>query len=452
MSKLLEIFNNKIKELLDSRAEELSKRAPEGVDPEKHERCVKKVKKKSHDVGSAHAICTSAMTKEEEGPDMADPDHPKGLETKRKPVTHDECGRPFAKSNYGPKDFGLYSPTNNSERKRTRTGEEVEGVGRNKGVRRYTSAKMGTSKQQAADQAKLDSEKNKKQPVKLVSASEMDPELKAKLEAEANNKKFEKSFKTEILEKVRRSLIIRRGMPTQIAPKEGFGTDVQRVKSQGDSLDAAAMMRPTRGANTAESHRQKVSQKLDEKIKNIMQEQENKASASPQMSDEQKQAHKDKFSAQSAEAKRTSDIKAQGESEAAANKVISEHQAKVDKMFDNGVIGKQQHKTLRSMDLNSIKAYNESQKRLKAEEDPEVSREKAISQSQGKMARLMREHQAIKDKIKQFTQKMIDEPNREKKVRMMVVLNELQNDAKKAHGALDRHTDRHNTLMNKDKQ
>jgi hypothetical protein len=121
-------------------------------------------------------------------------------------------------------------------------------------------------------------------------------------------------------------------------------------------------------------------------------------------------------------------------------------------MFDNGVIGKQQHKTLRSMDLNSIKAYNESQKRLKAEEDPEVSREKAISQSQGKMARLMREHQAIKDKIKQFTQKMIDEPNREKKVRMMVVLNELQNDAKKAHGALDRHTDRHNTLMNKDKQ
>src|SRR5690606_19363288 len=34
------------------------------------------------------------MMKEE---DMASPEHPKGLENKRKPVTHDECGRPFAK-------------------------------------------------------------------------------------------------------------------------------------------------------------------------------------------------------------------------------------------------------------------------------------------------------------------------------------------------------------------
>jgi hypothetical protein len=34
----------------------------------------------------------------EEGPDMASPENPKGLKNKRKPVTHDECGRPFAKS------------------------------------------------------------------------------------------------------------------------------------------------------------------------------------------------------------------------------------------------------------------------------------------------------------------------------------------------------------------
>ena len=30
-------------------------------------------------------------------PDMASPEKPKGLDDKRKPVTHDECGRPFAK-------------------------------------------------------------------------------------------------------------------------------------------------------------------------------------------------------------------------------------------------------------------------------------------------------------------------------------------------------------------
>ena len=44
---------------------DLSKKAPSNVDPEKHERCVKDVKKKGHDVGSAHAICTSSMKKSE---------------------------------------------------------------------------------------------------------------------------------------------------------------------------------------------------------------------------------------------------------------------------------------------------------------------------------------------------------------------------------------------------
>ena len=40
---------------------DLLKAAPKGVDPAKHERCVKEVKSKGHDVGSAHAICTSSM-------------------------------------------------------------------------------------------------------------------------------------------------------------------------------------------------------------------------------------------------------------------------------------------------------------------------------------------------------------------------------------------------------
>jgi len=43
--------------------EVLEKKAPKGIDPEKHESCVKEVKKEGHDVGSAHAICTSSMKK-----------------------------------------------------------------------------------------------------------------------------------------------------------------------------------------------------------------------------------------------------------------------------------------------------------------------------------------------------------------------------------------------------
>lgn len=83
----------------------LEKRAPKGVDPKKHESCVMDVKAKGHDVGSAHAICTSSMKKEEQvGPDMASPEKPKGLENKRKPVTHDECGRPFAKDEHSEPD------------------------------------------------------------------------------------------------------------------------------------------------------------------------------------------------------------------------------------------------------------------------------------------------------------------------------------------------------------
>lgn len=43
----------------------INKKAPEGVNPEKHESCVKQVKKQGKDVGSAHAICSSSLKKEE---------------------------------------------------------------------------------------------------------------------------------------------------------------------------------------------------------------------------------------------------------------------------------------------------------------------------------------------------------------------------------------------------
>lgn len=59
------------------------------------------------------------------------------------------------KSGYGPKGGSQYNAADNARRKATRTGAEVEGVGQNKAVRQYTSAKMGTAKQQAASEAKL---------------------------------------------------------------------------------------------------------------------------------------------------------------------------------------------------------------------------------------------------------------------------------------------------------
>lgn len=97
-------------------------------------------------------------------------------------------------SNYGPKGAGLYDPVKNLERKKTRTGEEVEGVGRNKGVRQYTTSLAGTAKEQAASKAKEDAEKNKKQPVKVVTADQMSPELKAQLEARYNTKKSDEEY------------------------------------------------------------------------------------------------------------------------------------------------------------------------------------------------------------------------------------------------------------------
>ena len=55
-------IDDAIKQLKEMK--ELLKRAPEGVDPKAHERCVTDVKAKGHDVGSAHAICTSSMKKD----------------------------------------------------------------------------------------------------------------------------------------------------------------------------------------------------------------------------------------------------------------------------------------------------------------------------------------------------------------------------------------------------
>jgi hypothetical protein len=89
----------------------------------------------------------------------------------------------LSKSNYGPKGAGLYNPTDNIKRKANRTGEELKNVGQNIAVHEYTSATMGTAKQQANKEAKEAKVKNAKQPVKIFT-----PEEKAKLQTEYDAK------------------------------------------------------------------------------------------------------------------------------------------------------------------------------------------------------------------------------------------------------------------------
>lgn len=76
------------------------------------------------------------------------------------------------KSNYGPKGMGLYDPAASIKRKQTRTGEVHEDAGQNKAVRQYTSALMGTAKDQAAAEARETKQRNKKQPVKVYTDEE----------------------------------------------------------------------------------------------------------------------------------------------------------------------------------------------------------------------------------------------------------------------------------------
>lgn len=88
-------------------------------------------------------------------------------------------------SNYGPKGAGLYDPVVNQERKANNTGDQVVDAGKNRNVKLYTSAKQGTAKDQAEAVSRKQALLNAKQPVK----TEIPPELKAKLEAEANKPK-----------------------------------------------------------------------------------------------------------------------------------------------------------------------------------------------------------------------------------------------------------------------
>jgi hypothetical protein len=105
---------------------------------------------------------------------------------KKEEIIYDKNGQwSIKKSNYGPKDAGLYDAHVNQERKSNNTGDVVADAGKNVNVKSYTSAKQGTAKDQAKAIATKQAALNVKQPVK----TEISPELKAQLEARVNSSK-----------------------------------------------------------------------------------------------------------------------------------------------------------------------------------------------------------------------------------------------------------------------
>lgn len=165
MSKIEELIKS-----LEQFKEVLEKRAPKGVDPEKHERCVIDVKDKRHDVGSAHAICTSSMKKDE-------------LDDKVKVEMCKFNGGgqwSIEKSNYGPKGAGLYNPLHNQERKAKNTGDVVADAGRNVNVKRYTTS---GSSVQAAHEAAAAKEQKIKTKASTRTFANMSEEEKAEMKA-----------------------------------------------------------------------------------------------------------------------------------------------------------------------------------------------------------------------------------------------------------------------------
>jgi hypothetical protein len=191
---------DKLNKTLEEIIEILEKRAPKGVDPEKHESCVRDVKTQGHDVGSAHAICSSSMKKDELDNKIhaklraemdrrnfgeadatrhvidrdrgeAAPKPPKApkplLQSEQEMCKYNTGGQwAIEKSNYGPKGMGQYSAVDNIKRKASRTGEELEHVGQNKGVRQYTTS--GSSVQAAHEAKETKSRKANPAPVKTM--------------------------------------------------------------------------------------------------------------------------------------------------------------------------------------------------------------------------------------------------------------------------------------------
>ena len=135
------------------------------------------------------------------------------------------------KSAYGPKDMMLYSSVDNMKRKATRTGEELEHVGQSKAVRQYTSAKEGTSQQQADRQAKVDKKKSAKNPVRTM--QDMTPD-----ELKAIKEKY--ALKAEAMTKSQLSEAEAANLMAQVARRQPTDREIEMLFEYNNSRIEAA--------------------------------------------------------------------------------------------------------------------------------------------------------------------------------------------------------------------
>jgi len=173
--------NKTKKQELDKNTGPLSYRGAAGDNMTKDEEMdIKRIKQK-YTVPKKQSTEEKIQSIKDQNRDVVEPPFEEQVENIRQ--KYKQKVKKVEKSGYGPKDAGLYNPVDNIKRKENRTGEVLEDVGQNKAVHQYTSAPMGSAKQQANIESKRDKVLSAKQPVKVYTDEE-----KAKLQAEYNSK------------------------------------------------------------------------------------------------------------------------------------------------------------------------------------------------------------------------------------------------------------------------
>lgn len=90
------------------------------------------------------------------------------------------------KSNYGPKNMGLYNTSDNQKRKENNTGESLDNVGQNKNLKQYTTS---NSSVQAASDKNTAKEQRKKTKESTKTMKDFSPEELQAMTDKANKPK-----------------------------------------------------------------------------------------------------------------------------------------------------------------------------------------------------------------------------------------------------------------------
>lgn len=136
---------------------------------------------------------------------------------------------PLDKSNYGPKNMGLYTAAPNEKRKSNRTGIEAEGAGPNRAVKEIASGGRDTGKQQAAREAAEAQKKSRMNPVKVYSKEEI-AHLEAKRKLAASEHKSDWKNAPVQVQDWRMSYLQHRSHPTEEIPAQHDILDSLREK------------------------------------------------------------------------------------------------------------------------------------------------------------------------------------------------------------------------------